>query len=123
MEKYIGWRSLEEVKRSFFGDEEPDDFPSDDEIVVAWYDYGLYDGRAFVLFRKDGKLFEVDAWHCSCYDVEGQWNPERTSVASLKMRRPTAFPFCGECDGLYEGFVGLLGSLAEERGEEEGHDA
>jgi len=115
MEKYSGWDSLEEVKQAFFGDEEPDDFPTDDEIVVAWYDYAYYEGRAFVLFRRDGKLFEVNAWHCSCYEVEGQWEPEETSVAALKMRKPAAFPFCVEYKGLYEEFVELLDSLTEER--------
>lgn len=121
MEKYMEWDSLEEVKRDFFGGDEPDEsdvFPSDDEIVVAWYESQFYSGRAFVLFKRGGKLFEVNAWHCSCSELEGQWNPEETSVASLKMRRPTAFPFCGECSGLYEEFVELLDSLKKERGEE-----
>ena len=112
--KYIGWTSLEEVKRSFFGDDEPDDFPTDDEIIVAWYDSELYDGSAFILFRRDGELFEVNAWHCSCCGVEGQWNPKMTSIVSLKMRRPAVFPFCIEYKGVYEKFVELLDSLTEE---------
>src|SRR5690606_224698 len=113
MEKYMGWESLEEVKRAFFGGDEPDVFPSDDEIVVAWYGSEFYSGRAFVLFKRGGKLFEVNAWHCSCNDLEGRWRPEKTSVSALKMRRPTAFPFCNEYDDLYEEFVELLDSLAK----------
>jgi len=114
MEKFMGWDSLEEMKRDFFGDEEPgesDVFPTDDEIIVAWYAYGFYEGKAFVLFRRGGTLYEVNAWHCSCYELEGQWNPEETSVAALKMRKPTAFPFCGDWAGVYENFVKLLDSL------------
>ena len=56
------------------------------EIVLASYGTPSYEGYAFVLFKKDGKLYEVNASHCSCYGLEGQWEPERTSVEDLLYR-------------------------------------
>lgn len=56
------------------------------EIILASYTYEDYSGDAFVLFRKDGQLFEVNGGHCSCYGLEGQWEPEETSVEALRHR-------------------------------------
>jgi hypothetical protein len=56
------------------------------KILLAWYGYGDYDGSAFVLFERDGKLYEVNGGHCSCYGLEGQWDPEETSVEALRYR-------------------------------------
>jgi hypothetical protein len=56
------------------------------KILLAWYGPGDYCGDAFVLFRKDGKLFEAHGSHCSCYGLEGQWAPEETSKAALEKR-------------------------------------
>lgn len=55
-------------------------------ILLAWYGSGSYDGSAFVLYEKDGKLYEVHGSHCSCSGLEGQWSPEETSWEALKMR-------------------------------------
>ena len=56
----------------------------DIEILLAWYGYGSYCGSSFVLFKQDGKLYEVNASHCSCNELEGQWKPEETSVEVLE---------------------------------------
>ena len=37
------------------------------EVLLASYVEGSDCGDAFVLFRKDEKLYEVNASHCSCY--------------------------------------------------------
>jgi len=55
-------------------------------ILLAWYGGGGYDGSAFVLFERDGKLYEVNGGHCSCYGLEGQWDPEETSAPALVHR-------------------------------------
>ena len=55
-------------------------------ILFAYYEYKDYEGRAFVLFRKDDKLYEVNGGRCSCYGLEGQWDPEETSVEALSIR-------------------------------------
>ena len=65
------------------------------EILLASYGYENYEGSAFVLFRRDGKLYEVNGCHCSCYglseqgysgDTETQWQPEETTLESLRHR-------------------------------------
>lgn len=56
------------------------------EILYAEYDYEDYSGSAWVLFRKDGKLYEVNGGHCSCYGLEDQWEPTLTTVKALLMR-------------------------------------
>lgn len=55
-------------------------------ILFATYSYQDYSGDAFVLFERDGKLFEVNGSHCSCYGLEGQFEPEETSVEALAHR-------------------------------------
>lgn len=56
------------------------------EILLAYYSYEDYSGEAFVLFRKDNQLNEVNGTHCSCYGLENQWEPEKTTVEALQHR-------------------------------------
>lgn len=68
------------------------DFEIDDavlegaEILLAYYSCADWSGEAFVLFRRDGKLYEVNGSHCSCYGLENQWEPEETSMEALRYR-------------------------------------
>lgn len=55
-------------------------------IIYAEYENEYYEGSAFVIFEKDGKVFEVNGSHCSCYGLEGQWEPEETTVEALLAR-------------------------------------
>mgnify|MGYP000217434116 CR=1 FL=1 len=55
-------------------------------ILLASYGTGSYEGDTFVLFERDGKLFEVNGSHCSCYGLENQFDPEETSLEALKHR-------------------------------------
>lgn len=64
----------------------PEEAVSDAEILIAWYGYGSYCGSAYVLFQRDGRLYEVTGSHCSCYGLEGQWDPDETSWDGLGMR-------------------------------------
>lgn len=52
-------------------------------VYVAWYEDESYSGTAFVLFEKDGKLWEVNGGHCSCCGLEGQWSPEETTWEAI----------------------------------------
>lgn len=52
-------------------------------LLFAFYDNDGYSGRAFVLYEKYGKFFEVHANHCSCYGLEDQWDPEETFKEAL----------------------------------------
>jgi|BioPla2DNA2_1021312.scaffolds.fasta_scaffold39464_3 hypothetical protein len=55
-------------------------------ILFASYGCANYSGDAFVLFEKEGKLFEVNGGHCSCYGLEGQFKPEETTLEALRHR-------------------------------------
>jgi hypothetical protein len=55
-------------------------------ILLASYEYECYEGSAFVLFERDGNLYEVNGAHCSCYGLEGQWEPEETTHEALLHR-------------------------------------
>lgn len=63
------WNNIEGVKNDF---EISDEQLEDVKILLASYTYEDYDGSAFVLFLRDGKLYEVNGSHCSCYGLEGQ---------------------------------------------------
>ena len=98
--KYFGqFQDRESVAREFNGAYDskfvvPQDFPSDDDILMASYEVPGYEGYAFVLFQRDGQLFEVHGSHCSCYGLEGQWKPEATSWEALAMRpRPQSHEY------------------------------
>lgn len=58
-----------------------------DELVFARIDEGGYEGSAFVLYRRNGKLWEVNDSHCSCNGWEN-WSPEETTVEAIEMRQP-----------------------------------
>ncbi len=70
------------------------------EILFAAYTYENYNGDAFVIFRKDDKLYEVNAGHCSCYGLEDQWEPEETTIKAIKHRVKTDYGFNGYKDEL-----------------------
>ena len=67
------------------------------KVFLAWYGYGSYCGASLVVFEREGKLYEVNGSHCSCYGLEGQWQPEETSWEALDMRH-----IAGEEDGSSE---------------------
>lgn len=56
------------------------------EILFAYYYNEDYEGNAIVIYQKDGKLYEVNGGHCSCYGLEEQWSPEETSFEAIAKR-------------------------------------
>ena len=64
----------------------PANFPGDHQILYASYGGGSYEGDALVIYESGGMLYENHGSHCSCYGLEGQWTPEATSWAALKLR-------------------------------------
>ena len=65
------WKNtgIDGMKRDFNID---DPYLEGVEILLASYTYKYYVGDAFVLFLKDGKLYEVNGSHCSCYGLEAK---------------------------------------------------
>lgn len=58
----------------------------DVNILFASYGCANYSGDAWVLFEQKGKLYEVNGGHCSCYGLEGQWEPEEVLLSELEHR-------------------------------------
>lgn len=56
------------------------------DIIYAEYNHEGYEGDCFVLFKKDGKMYWNFGSHCSCYGLEGQWDPEEVTVEEIKFR-------------------------------------
>lgn len=86
------------------------------DVLLASYTYEDYSGHAFVLFRREGKLFEVNGSHCSCYglaeqdysgDDRTQWEPEETSKEALEKRLDNDYAF----DGMREELRAVLATL------------
>ncbi len=82
-------------------------------VLFAAYDCD-YDGEALVVYRQKRKLYEVNASHCSCYGLEGQWDPEETSVEALRHRidKGTLGFMLG---GYTADFVAMLDSLTRKK--------
>ena len=81
---YGDWKNLEDMLRNFCISKE---VVEDYEILYAWYEYADYSGSAFVLLKKDDKLYEVNGGHCSCYGLEDQFDLEETMPEAILKRR------------------------------------
>jgi hypothetical protein len=84
------WKTKKDVISAFedFDEEESQAIAKWNPFNILFASYGLgdYSGQAFVLFEHNQKLYEVNASHCSCYQLEGQFDPEETTVEALKLR-------------------------------------
>jgi hypothetical protein len=63
----------------------PSNPPLEEDVLFAVYGTPAYEGYAIAVFKKDGKLYEVNDSHCSCHGLEN-WIPEETTKAALGMR-------------------------------------
>lgn len=87
-----GEAKIENTPRNVFDEfNVPENERQDVEILLAVYECPPYEGSAFVLFKKYGKLYEVNGSHCSCYGLENQWSPEETSIEALKIRNMNVY--------------------------------
>lgn len=58
--------------------------PEPDEVLFAAYEYENYSGECFVVYKQNEKLWMVEGGHCSCYGLEGQWEPEEMTIGALR---------------------------------------
>lgn len=82
MSEYENWTN-DEIAKTF--DEDISSFEGV-KILFAAFTGDNYEGYGFVLFERDGKLYEVNGSHCSCFGLEDQWDPEEASIAELRHR-------------------------------------
>lgn len=100
MKYFNGWEKLEDLHKDFldYGDWDKgkrlEGFPTDEEILFASYATGNYEGDSLVLFKRDGKLYLNEASHCSCYGLEGRWEP--TEVVPEQVLRQRLYEDHGE---------------------------
>lgn len=52
-------------------------------FVYSHYSWEDYLGDAYLLFIENDKLYEVVGHHCSCYELEGQFEPEEVPIEVL----------------------------------------
>ena len=95
MKYFNNWEKVDDIRKDFldYGEWENgkrlEGFPTDEEILFASYEQGGYDGDSIVLFKRNGKFYYNSAGHCSCYGLEGQWEPEEVIPEQLlKMSAP-----------------------------------
>lgn len=71
------WGTAEDMKRDLWPGYSNNDTYNGEldgaEIIAAIYMTGSYDGSCRIMYRKDGKLYEIEYSHCSCYGLEGAW--------------------------------------------------
>lgn len=53
-------------------------------VVFAAYDTPDYDGYAEVVYVQGGKFYMASGSHCSCYGLEGQWDPIEMPIDGLR---------------------------------------
>lgn len=96
MKKYFGCFEDFEQMLDEWGRITQQPIPTEDEVLFASYGAKNFAGDAIVIFEHDGKLYEANGGHCSCYglgesDYSGgkvsQWKPEETSWAALAIRQ------------------------------------
>lgn len=97
--KYLGCWSEKDWKgrigiESMLSDFEIKDI-GDFKVLIACYEQGGYEGSATVILEKNGQLYEVYAGHCSCYGLEGQFNPEPVTLDALKANLDRGYHFGG----------------------------
>lgn len=91
---YAGaWENKKEIEQSFHSYYEKPSFEITGNIIFAIYDREEYEGRVLVVFEKDNVIYEVNASHCSCYGLEGQWSPEETTKEALLVRFNSTYPY------------------------------
>lgn len=64
-------------------------------VLASEYTYENWNGSAFVLYEEGGKLYVVHGSHCSCYGLEGQWDPEETTVEEIEHQLENGYIYNG----------------------------
>lgn len=78
-----------------------------DEVLLAVYESELYEGYADVIYRQDDRYYWVSGSHCSCYGLEGQWDPEEYSAELLiaALRRGDHFYWSEDSSALRDAVI------------------
>lgn len=80
-EFYDIFDGIESIKSQFETDDERLDQATH---IFAYYNYEDYSGDAYVLFKVGDQWYQNGGGHCSCNGLEGQWEPEETTLEAVK---------------------------------------
>lgn len=106
LQNFDSWESIEQAYECKIDE--------DADILLAWYGHGSYCGSSLVIYRRGDTLYEVNGSHCSCNGLEGQWSPEITTAAALKMRRLDNYGDYEGCGNADEALRALVRELEGE---------
>jgi len=113
MERYFDlFKGINDVIENFCGSSAED--LNEAVVIAAIYTQEGYEGSAMVVYRKNGKLYEVNGSHCSCNGLENQWSPEETSYEALYDRFTRAREWQDERFGGNEFTSALLRGIVDE---------
>lgn len=59
-------------------------------VLFAIYTNEAWEGEAWLLLEKNGELYISEASHCSCYGLDGAFDPVLTSPETIRWERWTA---------------------------------
>lgn len=82
-----------------------------DEVLLAMYDIDGYEGSADVIYRNGDQYYWVRGSHCSCYGLEGQFDPEEYSAELLvaALQRGRHFYWAGDhADAIRDEVIGRV---------------
>jgi hypothetical protein len=81
-------------------------------VLLAAYETPDYDGYATVVYFEAGKFHVVEASHCSCYGLEGQFAPEETPLEALLHRAENGHFYCVDGKALADLLRGIADDIA-----------
>jgi hypothetical protein len=88
---YIGEFASWDDVRSNYGDDCPTEEP---RFVFAQYETPAYEGYSTVITSTGADdFFIVEGSHCSCFGLEGQWEPTRHDSADLRKMMEASYGF------------------------------
>jgi hypothetical protein len=109
--RLLGWADVDEIRSAF---EVAPEHWAGVEVLAAWSEYESYEGSAWVLFRRAGKLYEVNGGHCSCYGFEGQWEPSEVTTAEIEHRMTEGWTY-HRVSSLYPAIREVLAEVSHAR--------
>jgi hypothetical protein len=77
----VNIRSTEDVIETFGDSEVNAEELTGIDFIAGNYEASDYEGSAYVVFRRDGKWYEVSDGHCSCNSLS--WSPSETNPVSI----------------------------------------
>lgn len=75
-----------------------------DEMFFADYGYECYEGHAELIYRRGERYFRASGSHCSCYGLEGQWEP-------IAYETPALLAAVLERDACKEDYIHIIAEL------------